>query len=98
MTGFFFLVFGVVLSVLWRRTSRLKRELEALRTQLLTRERPPEPARVVAPPVAAPPEPKPQPVPEPVSVAPPPPPPPSGPSWSERVRSALDLEQMLGSN
>ena len=107
MLLFFGLVFGVALIALWRRTSRLNREVEALRLEIQTRERPSEPVRIVAPPVVVP---APVPAPAPVVIAaappasaPPPavaatPPQPTGPTWSERVRSALDLEQMLGSN
>jgi len=70
----------------------------------------PEPVRAPvvapAPPRPAPPPPTPQPVSVPPAIVPalPPPPPPSaqplpeGPSWTESVRSALDVEQMLGSN
>ncbi|HEY2325203.1 MAG TPA: DUF2339 domain-containing protein, partial [Thermoanaerobaculia bacterium] len=108
MVAFFFVVFGVLLFVLWRRTARLNDEVETLKQAIAAQQRRvteavPPPAPVVQP-VAPPPQPKPvlqtppPPPPPPRPVIPPPPPEPEGPTWSERVRSALDLEQMLGSN
>ncbi|HEX3580903.1 MAG TPA: DUF2339 domain-containing protein [Thermoanaerobaculia bacterium] len=106
MTVFLLLVAVVAIFALWRRTARLDREVAALRREVLDiqkREYGPAPSTVVEPSVVA--APKPEPIPQPVVATPPPPvpvvlppPKPAGPTWSERIRSALDLEQMLGSN
>jgi uncharacterized membrane protein len=123
MTVFLLLVAVVAIFALWRRTSRLDREVAALTREILDIQKreygpepvpEPEPAPVGAPPVAPPvvappvvapppPEPQPQPHPQPIREQPLPvtltlPPEPAGPTWSESIRSALDLEQMLGSN
>jgi uncharacterized membrane protein len=101
---FFIVLWGVLLFVLWLRTSRLKREIAELRNAIQPRVSVPEPqpqpaaapiAQPIAPVVVAAPPPPPQP---PPSAAPPPAPQPAGPTFGERVRKLLDVEQMLGSN
>jgi len=99
---FFIGALALALFATWRRTTRLKHALEILETRLdalhgLPAPAPePEPEPVFVSPHARPPAPEPVPVPAPVPVFAPPEP--AGPTWSDRLRSALDLEQMLGAN
>ena len=110
---FFIGTLAIFLFLAWRRTTRLAKELKALRDrvdQFAQAPAPatiaiavprPEPEAVVAPaPVVVPvavPAVEPEPVVVPLPVEPPPPEPPR-PSWTATLRSALDVEQMLGAN
>jgi len=90
---FFVALLGVLVIILWVRTSRLKREIAGLWTLV---QRPVSVPETQPKPAAAP-TPVPAPVPTPIVVAVPPPPPPpqapepAGPTFGERVRKLLDV-------